>query len=99
MEEFTLDFFANDRYKLLNILCINQVKMKEDFFIPLSQQELANIANFSKLKTNKILNELIELKLVEIYQGKKGKYSLTDKAYKILHLIQKLIYNLFKGVG
>lgn len=89
MEEFTLEFFVNDRYKLLDILCNNQVKIKEDFFIPLSQQEIADISHFSKLKTNKILNELIEKELVETYQGKKGKYALTERAYKILNLIQK----------
>lgn len=87
--EFTLEFFANDRYKLLEILSKNQIKIKDDFYIPLSQQEIADIVHFSKLKTNKLINELKENKLIEAYQGKKGKYVLTDKAYKILHLIQK----------
>lgn len=87
--EFTLEFFTNDRYKLLEILSENQVKIKNVNYIPLSQQEIADIAHFSKLKTNKLINELKDKKLIEAYQGKKGKYVLTDKAFKILLLIQK----------
>lgn len=90
--EFTLELFANDRYTLLKLLCENQVKVKEDFYIPLSQQEIADIAHFSKLKTNKILNELIENGFLEVFQGKRGKYAITNKGYKVLHLIQKNNY-------
>lgn len=58
MEELTLEFFTNDRYKILNTLSNNLVKIKEDCYVPLSQQEIADMVHFSKLKTNKILNEL-----------------------------------------
>lgn len=50
--EFTLEFFSNDRYDILKLLCDNQIKVKDDFYVPLSQQEIADIAHFSKLKTN-----------------------------------------------
>lgn len=87
--EFTLELFANDRYTLLKILSENQVKVKDDYYVPLCQQEIADIAHFSKLKTNRILNELLDKGFVISYQGKRGKYAITNKGYKVLHMIQK----------
>ncbi|NFL41819.1 hypothetical protein FDB55_03515 [Clostridium botulinum] len=84
-----LEFFANDKYKLLSVLKNNQIKIKKDLYIPLSQQEIADIAHFSKLKTNKIINELIDRNFLIIYKGKKGKYALTNKAYKVLEFMQE----------
>ena len=87
--EFTLEFFSIDRYGILKLLSENQVKIKEDFYVPLSQQEIADMAHFSKLKTNKLLNELIDDGYISYFNGKRGKYMLTDKGMKVLHLIQK----------
>lgn len=84
-----LEVFTNDKYKLLKLLHDNQIKVKNEVYISLSQQEIADMAHYSKLKTNRLLNELINIELVTIYQNKKGKYALTDKAHKVLHLIQK----------
>ncbi|HAT4093907.1 TPA: hypothetical protein I9Z34_002425 [Clostridium perfringens] len=87
--EFTLEFFANERYKLLKLLCDNQVKVKEDYYVTLSQQEIADIAHISKLKVNKIINELIDEKCLCLYKNKRGKYYLTEKGLKVLKIIQK----------
>ena len=87
--EFTLEFFSNDRYSLLKLLSENQVKVKDDFYVPLSQQEIADMAHFSKLKTNRLMNELIEGDYLGFFNGKRGKYAITDKGYKALRLIQK----------
>ena len=87
--EFKLSFFANNRYDILKLLCDNQVKVKDDFYVPLSQQEIADIAHFSKLKTNKLLNDLIDGGFVEYFNGKRGKYAITEKGHKALQLMQK----------
>ena len=87
--EFKLSFFANNRYDILKLLCDNQVKVKNDFYVPLSQQEIADIAHFSKLKTNKLLNDLIDGGFVVYFNGKRGKYAITEKGYKALQLMQK----------
>lgn len=87
--ECILEFFANDKYKILDVLNNNKIKIKEDLYIPLSQQEIADIAHFSKVKTNRIINELIDKKFLIVYKGKKGKYALTEKAYKVLKLMKK----------
>lgn len=87
--EFTLEFFSNDRYKTIKLLCENQIKVKEDFYVPLSQQEIADMLHFSKFKTNKILNELIDGEFISYFNGKRGKYVITDKGHKVLELMQK----------
>ena len=87
--EFKLDFFGNDRYELLVLLCDNQIKVKDDFYIPLSQQEIADIAHYSKLKTNRLLNELMDAGFLAYFNGKRGKYVITERGHKALHLMQK----------
>lgn len=83
-----LEFFANERYEILILLKENQIKVKEEVYIPLSQQEIADMAHFSKLKANKILNELIDLDYVKSYQNKRGKYALTEKGNKLIELFK-----------
>ena len=80
-----LTYFLNNRYELLKLLYDNQLEVKGDTYISLSQQEIADIAHFSKLKTNKIINELKDLDFVVPYRNIRGKYALTERA---LHLIQ-----------
>ena len=87
--EFTLEAFANERYELLKLLCDHQVRVKEAFYVTLSQQEIADMAHISKLKTNKIINELMDLGCLYLYNNKRGKYALTEKGLKVLQLIQK----------
>lgn len=89
MVEFTLEPFANDTFRLLKSLKENQVEVKGDYYIPLSQQEIADINHMSKLKTNRLLRDLIEGDYVCPYQNKRGKYAITEKGQKVLRLIQK----------
>lgn len=88
--ESCLEIFLNEKYKILKVLYNNQIKVKEEFYIPLSQQEIADLAHFSKLKTNKILNELIGLNFVVAYQNKRGKYALTERSYKLIDVVESL---------
>lgn len=55
---FTLIDFTNDKYKLLKFLYDNQIEIKNNKYIALSQQEIADSLHFSKNKTNKIMQEL-----------------------------------------
>lgn len=89
MVEFTLEAFANDTFKLLKSLKDHQVEVKGDFYIPLSQQEIADINQMSKLKTNRLLRELISGHYVEVYRNTRGKYVITEKGQKVLFLFQK----------
>ena len=90
--EFTLEMFGNDKYVILKLLSENQVKVKDDFYVPLSQQEIADIAHFSKLKTNRLLNELLDADMIIYFNGKRGKYAITNKGHRVLQLMQKNNY-------
>ena len=52
---FNLIDFTNDKYKLLKFLYDNQIEIKNNKYIALSQQEIADSLHFSKNKTNKIM--------------------------------------------
>ena len=84
----SLNFFINNRYEILRLLCDNQVSIKDEQYINLSQQEIADMAHYSKLKTNKILNELMDMGYVNLYKNKRGKYVITEKAVKIIEIIE-----------
>lgn len=85
-----LTYFLNDKYKLLKLLYDNQLEIKGNVYISLSQQEMADIAHFSKLKTNTIINELKDLDLIVVYRNIRGKYSLTKKAIEFIELMNKI---------
>lgn len=84
----TLSFFANERFDYLELLSQNQVTVKGASYVTLNQQELADMLHISKQKSNKIMNELINEGYVYLYQGKKGKYALTDAALDALKILE-----------
>ena len=53
---FNLEYFANDNYKVLKFLYNNQIQVKDEYYIVLSQQEIADMVQFSKLKSNGIFD-------------------------------------------
>lgn len=84
----SLESFLNDNFKLLQILYDNQVEVKGSTYVNLSQQEIADIAHISKLKANKIINELLSQEYLYLYSNKRGKYALTEKGLKVLQLVR-----------
>lgn len=75
----SLDYFANDKYKVLSCMAECQIAVKDQYVIKLSQQEIADILQFSKVKVNGIIAELKESGYL-VQQSTRGKYLLTDKA-------------------
>ena len=71
---FNLEYFANDNYKILKFLYDNQIQVKDEYYIVLSQQEIADMVQFSKLKTNGIIQELREKGFIANYENKRRKY-------------------------
>lgn len=86
---FSLEFFSNERYRLLKIIYDNRVDIKKDSYATLSQQEIADIAHISKLKANRIINELINAGFIYYYNNKRGKYAVSDTGHKVIELIEK----------
>lgn len=84
-----LEFFGNSYYKVLKVLYNNQIQVKDKCYVTLSQQEIADILHFSKLKTNGIIKELREKGFITNYENKKRKYVLTDNGYKVIEIMSK----------
>ena len=86
---FNLEYFGNDNYKVLKFLYDNQIQVKDKHYIILSQQEIADMVQFSKLKTNGIIQDLREKGFIDNYENKRRKYIITDIGYKVIELMSK----------
>ena len=86
---FNLEYFGNDNYKVLKFLYDNQIQVKDKYYIVLSQQEIADMVQFSKLKTNGIMQDLRERGFIDNYENKRRKYVITDIGYKVIELMSK----------
>ena len=85
---FTLIDFTNDKYKLLKFLYDNQIEIKNNKYIALSQQEIADSLHFSKNKTNKIMQELKKDNFIDTFNNTKGKYIVTKNGEKVVKIIE-----------
>ena len=86
---FNLEYFGNDSYKVLKFLYDNQIQVKDKYYIVLSQQEIADMVQFPKLKTNGIIQDLREKGFIDNYENKRRKYIITDIGYKVIELMSK----------
>ena len=84
-----LEFFGNSYYKVLKVLYDNQIQVKDKCYVTLSQQEIADILHFSKLKTNGIIQDLREKGFIANYENKRRKYIITDIGYKVIEIMSK----------
>ena len=80
--------FTNDKYKLLKFLYDNQIEIKNNKYIVLSQQEIADSLHFSKNKTNKIMQELKKDNFIDTFKNTKGKYIVTKNGEKVVKIIE-----------
>lgn len=83
-----LDFFMNDRMKVLQIINQHQISVEGNRFCPLNQQEIADLVPCSKLKANQIIRELIDAGYVEMIRSR-GRYIVTKKANIVLEKNRK----------
>ena len=85
-----LEIFTNDKYKLLKWIADNEIEYRKAKYLSSSQQEIAETLHYSKSKTNKYMNELIESNFLKKYKIK-GKYALTQQEYDAIEIIEKII--------
>lgn len=86
-----LEQFANDKYKILKVVFDNEIKVNSDAYTNLNQQEIADIAKFSKKKVNILVNELINDGFLEKFNDLRGKYKLTAEGIKVISLMQNIV--------
>lgn len=84
-----LEIFTNDKYRLLKWIADNEVQYRKAKYLSSSQQEIADTLHYSKSKTNKYINELIQLNYLKRYK-EKGKYALTKNGNAVIKIIEKM---------
>ena len=85
------EVFTNDRYKILKIIFDNESEINNERYARLSQQEISELAKFSKVKVNLLLNELISFGIVVMYKNLRGKYSVTSLGKNVIETLNKEI--------
>lgn len=83
------DFFLNDKYKVLACMATRQISVNDEMIVKLSQQEIADILNFTKPKVNAIIKELKDAGYI-VQHSARGKYSLTSKAKDELNTMSEM---------
>jgi len=63
-----------------------QIPLGDSKIVKLSQQEISEVLQISKVKVNAIINDLKSEGYV-IQQSPRGRYLLTDKAIKMLNKV------------
>ena len=76
-----MQYFGNDKYRVLVCMSENQAPVNNSMIIDLSQQEIANKLFLSKVKVNKIIRELKSDGYI-MQMSPRGKYTLSDLAIK-----------------
>lgn len=84
----SLVFFANDKYKMLQIIYDNKLLIGSQYVTPLSQESLSQIAQMSKPKVNKIIHELKDMGYLKFAAGK-GKYTVTEKGERAIKIFRE----------
>lgn len=85
----SLEFFSNDRYKVLQCMVERQIEIKGQNVVPISQQNIADVVQLSKKKVNTIIGELKVNGYIRQQSATRGKYLLTEKAIQAVRKIQK----------
>ena len=83
-----IKLFLNDYYELIKLLHDNEVRVLDEVFVPLTQQQIADTLNYSKMKVNGMFIELQKRGLVE--QKSRGKYVLSDSTESIIKTVENL---------
>ena len=81
-----IEYFGNDKYRVLACMSERQISVKDSVVVKLSQQEIADIVQLSKAKVNGIIAELKSDGYIT-QESPRGKYSLTKKALIALNIL------------
>ena len=82
------EVFLNDYYDLLKLMHDNEAIVLDKKIIPLTQLEIAESLNYSKMKVNSMFGVLQKEGFIE--QQMRGKYVLRDKAELILKAVESI---------
>lgn len=95
-----IDYFINDKFRVLCCMAERQIEVSGLIFTPISQRQIADITGISFGRVNTIIKYLKNNGYIS-YNGTstRGKYSLTDKAQLTIREIDKAIKNINEYVS
>lgn len=96
MKNKTIEYFLNDRMKVLMVLNKNLINIDGIPMCPMNQDDLAKAIGCSRVKVNQLLKELTDIGYV--FGIKKGKYSLSEEAVEIIDNLD-VVSELFSNKG
>lgn len=80
-----MERMTSKEYKLLLQMYKIQVEMPDGRkYVPISQRELSDILGISSLTVNSYYKYFVENGLIEPFEDKKSRYTLTEKAIMLL---------------
>lgn len=82
-----LESLINDNYKVLSLLYDNQITINGETYCNLTQVEMSNMLNVTRMTLSKKLKELKNNNLIVF---EKQKYVLTNRAIQIIETIEKI---------
>lgn len=85
-----IESLTNNNYRVLKLLHDNQVELDGIRFIAMTQVEIADKLDLSKVTINAIMKDLQTKDLVQPYENKRGVYQLTDTARSIISEMDNL---------
>lgn len=85
-----MDYFFNDKYKLLKYLYDERKKIYNQCIVIMTQDELAKSLNFGKRKVNLIVNELLDLNYLDKAYKVNGSYKLSTKTIAFFDNLEKV---------
>ncbi|MGL5023236.1 MAG: winged helix-turn-helix domain-containing protein [Cetobacterium sp.] len=83
-------FFFNDKYKILNIILESSVKIFNNYYSSISQDEIAKIGGFSKTKVNRTVKELIKKNIIKYNPYKNSTYIIEEKIIEIINTLNEV---------
>ena len=81
-----LESLINDNYKVLSLLYDNQITINGETYCNLTQVEMSDMLNVTRMTLSKRLKELKNNNLIVF---EKQKYVLTNRAIQIIETIEK----------
>jgi biotin operon repressor len=83
-----IDFFTNDKFKVLTCMQQRQIDISGEQCVPLSQRQIAEITGIAYKTVNGIIKSLRDNGYVIRKGTTRGQYSLTNEAISVLKKIQ-----------
>jgi predicted transcriptional regulator len=83
-----IEFFTNNRFKILSCMQQRQIDISGNQYVPLSQRQIAEITGIAYKTVNSVMKALRDNEYIIRRGTTRGQYSLTNKAISVFATMQ-----------